>query len=63
MLIVLQVGNGKCKEVVNFLTYLKKWEVSVANNEKIPKAAKPFCTLPQQTVEGLKMCGKSHDIE
>ena len=33
----------------------------MANCERIPKAAKPFCTLPQQTVEGLRMCGKSYN--
>lgn len=39
------------------LKYLDDWEQSVKNNDKIPKAAKPLCTLPNQTIEGLKMCG------
>ena len=41
----------------DFLNYLDDWEQSVKSNDKIPKAAKPLCTLPYQTVEGLKMCG------
>ena len=41
----------------DFLNYLDDWEESVQANDKIPRAGKPLCTLPYQTVEGLKMCG------
>ena len=44
------------------MNYLRDWEMLVANCERIPKTAKPFCTLPQQTVEGLRMCGMSYNI-
>ena len=39
------------------MKYLDDWEESVQKNDNIPKAAKPFCMLPYQTVEGLKICG------
>ena len=31
-------------------------------NEKIPAGAKKYCLLPDQTVEGIKICGKCHCI-
>ena len=44
------------------MKYLDDWESSVQNNDKIPKEAKPYCTLPYQTVEGLKICGRSYHL-
>ena len=35
----------------------------VANNKAIPKEAKPFCLLPSQTIEGIKICGKNKQIQ
>ena len=41
-----------------FLEYLNDWDKWVYSNEKIPKGAKKYCTLPDQTIEGLKICGE-----
>ena len=39
------------------LQYLENWEVSVAADTSIPKEEKVYCTLPQQTIEGIRICG------
>ena len=39
-----------------FLSYLNDWDEWVQGNEKVPKGAKKCCTLPDQTIEGLKIC-------
>ena len=42
------------------LTYLSDWKEWIYNNPKIPKGAKKMCFLPDQTVEGLQICGESN---
>jgi len=42
------------------LKYLDDWQKWVEGNKKIPAGAKKQCLLPDQTVEGIKMCGKYH---
>lgn len=32
-------------------------------NEEIPAGAKQYCLLPDQTIEGIKICGKCHVFE
>jgi len=44
------------------LKYLDDWQKWVESNKKIPAGAKKQCLLPDQTVEGIKMCGKYHCI-
>lgn len=39
------------------LQYLENWEESVAADSSIPKEEKVYCTLPQQTIEGIRICG------
>ena len=39
------------------LQYLENWEESVAADSSIPKEGKVYCTLPQQTIEGIRICG------
>ena len=44
-----------------FVKYIATWMTGRMVYRKlkhIPKPIKPFCTLPYQTVEGLKICGK-----
>ena len=41
------------------LSYLDSWETWVAQNQSIPKEKKLYCTLPQQTLEGIRICGKA----
>ena len=41
------------------LTYLSDWREWINNNPKIPEGAKKTCFLPDQTVEGLQICGES----
>jgi len=43
-----------------FLAYLSEWKQWVFNNPKIPEGAKKMCFLPDQTVEGLQICGESN---
>lgn len=33
------------------------WQQWVDNNQEIPEGAKKICLLPDQTIEGLKICG------
>ena len=37
--------------------YLDNWQKWVENNKDIPDGSKKHCLLPDQTVEGLKICG------
>lgn len=39
------------------LKYLDDWQKSVEMNKEIPEGSKKYCLLPDQTVEGLKICG------
>ena len=40
------------------LMHLNDWKEWVSDNTYIPDGAKKLCTLPDQTVEGLKIAGK-----
>ena len=40
------------------LTYLNEWKEWITNNTDIPDGSKKMCLLPDQTIEGLQMCGK-----
>ena len=42
----------------DMLQYLKDWEKWVSKETTIPKEAKPSCSLPQQTLEGIRICCK-----
>ena len=43
---------------ITLLSYLSNWETWVEQNQSIPKEQKIYCTLSQQTVEGIRICGK-----
>ena len=36
---------------------LQDWKTWVMESQVIPKEAKPYCLLPSQTEEGIKICG------
>ena len=40
------------------LTYLNEWKEWITNNTDIPDGSKKMCLLPDQTIEGLQICGK-----
>ena len=40
------------------LMYLSDWKKWVYDSPKIPEGAKKMCFLPDQTVEGLQICGE-----
>ena len=39
------------------LKYLADWQKCVESNNDILEGSKKYCLLPDQTVEGLKICG------